>query len=304
MRGNMKILILGGNGYVGSKFYQTIQNKSTVKSVDLCLFQKDLGYSEKINFNSVKIDEYDVIYCFAGHSSVPMSECSPTRSWINNVDYFSNLCEKLTSKQKLIYASSASIYGIGFNTSNEDSPISLQYINHYDMQKKIVELIANSHIKKGKNIIGLRFGTINGASPNTRSELMLNSMMKSALEKNLVFAKNLRIRRAILGINDLSRLLNELLYKDIECGQYNVASFNSNVNDLLMTVVHMTGAKINLLGDDKLAYDFELDTNKIQKALNFKFLDTPYSICQELQAKYKELNFDERNDDRNFKDYL
>ena len=61
---SMKILLLGGNGYIGSKFYPTIKDKHTVKSIDLCLFQKDLGYSEKINFNSVDITEYDIIIWF------------------------------------------------------------------------------------------------------------------------------------------------------------------------------------------------------------------------------------------------
>ena len=300
----MKILLLGGNGYIGSKFYPTIKDKHTVKSIDLCLFQKDLGYSERLNFNSVDTTEYDIIYCLAGHSSVPMCEHSPSRSWTNNVNYFANLCEKLTSKQKLIYASSASVYGAGSEMSSENSPINFNPLNHYDLQKITLDLIANRHVSAGKKIIGLRFGTVNGASPNTRSELMLNSMMKSAIETKKVIAKNLNIRRAILGINDLSRVLNKLVSSEIDSGQYNVSSFNSTVYDLAMSTSNKTNAELVIVPGDTVAYDFELNTDKIQKALNFEFADTVDSICEELRDSYDELNFDNRSDDRNFRNYI
>jgi nucleoside-diphosphate-sugar epimerase len=300
----MNILLLGGNGYIGSKFYSTIKDKHTVKSIDLCLFQKDLGYSERLNFDSVDTTEYDIIYCLAGHSSVPMCEHSPSRSWINNVNYFANLCEKLTSKQKLIYASSASVYGAGSEMSSENSPINFNPLNHYDLQKITLDLIANRHVSAGKKIIGLRFGTVNGASPNTRSELMLNSMMKSAIETKKVIAKNLNIRRAILGISDLSRVLNKLVYTEIESGQYNVSSFNSTVYDLAMSTSNKTNAELVIVSGDTVAYDFELNTDKIQKALDFEFTNTVDSICEELQNTYNELNFDNRSDDRNFRNYI
>ena len=301
---SMNILLLGGNGYIGSKFYSTIKDKHTVKSIDLCLFQKDLGYSERLNFDSVDTTEYDIIYCLAGHSSVPMCEHSPSRSWINNVNYFANLCEKLTSKQKLIYASSASVYGAGSEMSSENSPINFNPLNHYDLQKITLDLIANRHVSAGKKIIGLRFGTVNGASPNTRSELMLNSMMKSAIETKKVIAKNLNIRRAILGISDLSRVLNKLVYTEIESGQYNVSSFNSTVYDLAMSTSNKTNAELVIVSGDTVAYDFELNTDKIQKALDFEFTNTVDSICEELQNTYNELNFDNRSDDRNFRNYI
>ena len=35
----MKILLLGGNGYIGSKFYQVFSDKYDIKSIDLQLFR-------------------------------------------------------------------------------------------------------------------------------------------------------------------------------------------------------------------------------------------------------------------------
>jgi nucleoside-diphosphate-sugar epimerase len=298
----MKVLLIGGNGYIGSSFY----HKSTheIHSVDLCLFKHNLGYSTGRNFNTFDTSDSDVIVCLAGHSSVPMCEYSPSRSWTNNVEYFRNLCERLKPNQKLIYASSASVYGKTTGVSHETSDINFNVLNHYDLQKITIDLIANKYIAEGKNILGLRFGTVNGVSPNTRNDLMINSMIKSALETNKVNAKNLQIRRAILGINDVSNALNMLVDIDIAPGQYNLASFNSTVGKIANAVAEMTNSVITEHPNDKLAYDFELSTEKFCKATGFEFTDTVDSLITGLLSNREYVNFDVRDNDRNFQYYL
>jgi nucleoside-diphosphate-sugar epimerase len=54
----MKILLLGGNGYVGSKLYPLLKEKYVVDSVDLCLYGRDIGYSNKLNYATVDISSY------------------------------------------------------------------------------------------------------------------------------------------------------------------------------------------------------------------------------------------------------
>ena len=298
----MKVLILGGNGYIGSSFYHGTTHE--VHSVDLCLFNANLGYSTGQNYNTFDTSDCDVIICLAGHSSVPMCEHSPSRSWINNVDYFRNLCEKLKPNQKLIYASSASVYGKTTEISYETSDINFNVINHYDLQKITVDLIANKYIAEGKNIVGLRFGTVNGASPNTRNDLMINSMVKSAVETNTVKAKNIQIRRAILGIGDVTRALNMLVDTDVAPGQYNLASFNSTVGAIANAVAIATNSTIVELPNDALAYDFELSTEKFCNATGFEFKDTIDSLIAGLLQNRHYINFDVRDNDRTFQYYL
>jgi nucleoside-diphosphate-sugar epimerase len=298
----MKVLLIGGNGYIGSSFYH--RSTHEIHSVDLCLFKNNLGYSTGNNFNTYDISESDVVVCLAGHSSVPMCEHSPSRSWTNNVDYFRNLCERLKPNQKLIYASSASVYGNSTGISYETSDINFNVLNHYDLQKITVDLIANKYIAEGKNIIGLRFGTVNGASPNTRNDLMINSMVNSALNTGLVNVKNTHIRRAILGINDVSNALNLLVDIDIKPGQYNLASFNSRVGYIADTVARITSTKVVEHPNDKLAYDFELSTEKFCSATGFEFKDTVESLIDGLIQNRHYMNFDVRDNDRNFQYYL
>lgn len=297
----MNVLLLGGNGYIGSAFCS--QTKHNVKSIDLCLFEKDLLYSQRVNYNNFPIDEYDVIVCLAGHSSVPMCESSPQRSWTNNVTNFRNLCEKLCKDQKLIYASSASVYGKTSGLSTEESMINFNVLNHYDLQKITIDLIANKYISEGKSIVGLRFGTVNGASPNTRSDLMINSMVKSVEKTGKIHAKNLHIRRAILGINDLCRALELVISTTIKSGQYNLASFNSTVYSISNTIREYTNAEIIKGLDDTIAYDFELSTEKFKNETGFTFNDTIEILVEGLHYHMHNSNFDVRDNDRNFQFY-
>lgn len=295
-----KILILGGNGYIGSKFYEMYHQLDELSSVDLCLFEKNLGYSSQINYKEVDVSQYDTIVCLAGHSSVPMCEYSPSRSWNNNVEIFRNLCEKITN-QKLIYASSASVYGSTNGVSSENTKINFSVINHYDLQKITIDLIANKYISEGKNIVGLRFGTVNGAAPNTRSDLMINSMVKSGLETKKVNVKNSHIRRAILGVNDACRAMNYIIHSKIQPGQYNLASFNSTVGEIANTVCNRLNAELVVHPNDSLVYDFELDTTKFRETTNFVFTDTISSLIEELITKNSMINFETRTTDGTFK---
>jgi nucleoside-diphosphate-sugar epimerase len=303
----MRILLLGSNGYIGSKFYTNYQNDFNIFPIDLCLFNGDITNSHKQNFsrlNSEFINTFDVVLCLAGHSSVQMCEYSPERSWVNNVNYFQSLCESL-GNTKLIYASSASVYGSGSSMSSEDSPINFSPLCHYDLQKTTIDLIANKYIKEGKNIVGMRFGTVNGASPNTRSELMINSMVKTAIETGKVQAKNLHIRRAILGINDLMKALTIPIKSDILSGQYNLSSFNSTVEDISSAVAKLCNAELIVNKSDPVAYDFEMTTKKFEDETGFEFKDTIESLVQELKDNYDEINFSTRTEnDRDFERYM
>lgn len=298
-----EILLIGGNGYIGSKFYEQYHKIYNITSYDLCLFEKDLGYSHKLNYGDLiaeNLARFNTVILLAGHSSVQMTEFSPIRSWANNVEYFRRLCSILPNGTKLIYASSASVYGNRLGQSTEKDLINLHTINHYDLQKITIDLIANRYINSGSKIIGLRFGTVNGIAPNTRSELMLNSMVNASITHGKIRVKNTHIRRAILGINDLSKCLSLLVEKDCEYGQYNLASFNSTVNDLSQVVSEITGSEIEYGTNDLVAYDFMMDCSKFAKSTGYVFKDTPETIILELSEKIQSVVLSTRDNDNTF----
>lgn len=298
-----KILLLGGSGYIGSKFYSIFNTKYDITSIDLQLFHDD-SYSKIINYNNLSIDEYDIILCFAGHSSVQMCEFSPLRSWINNVEYFKNLCGKLSNQQTLIYMSSASVYGNNQNICTEEHDLNTNPIQEYDLHKIIIDIIANKYILQNKKIIGLRLGTVNGPSPNTRRELMLNSMTINAIENGLIKIKNLDMKRSILGINDLMKALDHIIYNKVDPGQYNLCSFTMSVAELANEVYNSYPVKIIEEPSDNIFYSFEMSTNKFCHNYNFTFTDTPSSIINELISSHETIRYSVRNNDANFKLYM
>jgi nucleoside-diphosphate-sugar epimerase len=112
--------------------------------------------------------------------------------------------------QRLIYASSASLY------SGNESPdhviteevIGFQYQNAYDLSKYAFDkLISTLNI----DFIGLRFGTVCGTSPRQRHELLLNSMVRSAVRTGTVQVSNPQARRSVLAMNDLVATIQALI---------------------------------------------------------------------------------------------
>lgn len=297
------ILLLGGSGYIGSKFYSTYYDTYNIKSIDLQLFGTD-SYSVQMNYNELDdIGNYEIILCFAAHSSVNMCEYSPERSWINNIDYFKNLCEKLNKDQKLIYMSSASVYGNTNKIALEDINININPVQNYDLQKTIIDMIANKY--KQKNIIGLRLGTVNGSSPHTRKDLMLNSMTINAIDNGFINIKNLEMKRSVLGISDLMRAINTIISSEKKIsGQYNLCSFTLNVKQFSKIVSELSGAKINEMPSDNVFYSFEMSTNKFCKNFDFIFNDTPESIIKDIIDNHKYTKYSVRNDDANFKQFI
>lgn len=295
-----KNLIIGGNGYIGSALYQAIE----ADSVDLCMFGKDLGYSHKINYNNFDISSYKNIILLAGHSSVAMCENNKQNAWINNVDYFYNLCDKLNKDQLLIYASSASVYGKSSNVCLENN-LNISPINQYDLTKITIDIIANKFINDGKKIIGLRFGTVNGYSPNIREDLMINSMILSAKKNGHIEVFDKWISRPILAIEDLvNSIICILESKNLCLGQYNLCSFNNTVDEISRNVSRILGCKIidKEVKNDK-NYDFSIDNKKFQDDYEFTFKCDIECIVKSI-IDNKVSNFSGRKYDRLFNSFV
>ena len=106
-----KILIIGGNGYIGTKLHQYLsideENNTTDKEIDIiddCWFT---GLNKPIEGTIIKdyrdmtkefYSQYDNIILLAGHSSVKMSEAGLSSCFRNNVTNFIELLEKLNDK--------------------------------------------------------------------------------------------------------------------------------------------------------------------------------------------------------------
>ena len=268
-----KILLIGGCGYIGSALYLHLKKMNyDVHTVDLEYFG---NFNDNQNLSNFKtdydllskkyLDSFDVVVLTAGNSSVKL--CSDLYdSFNNNVVKFVNLMKKL-NKQKFIYASSSSVYdNSGHDEASETS--SINPLDEYTLTKTTIDYFAAlSNIE----FYGLRFGTVNGWSPNTRLDLMINSMTFSALKTNQVNVFNGQVYRPVLCINDLCRGIEAIINSNEDKkGVYNLASFNENVANIGKKVADFTDSEFVDKGKT-FTYDFKISSNKFIETFNFQF---------------------------------
>ena len=292
-------LIIGSGGYIGSRLSKEI---IAPDKVDINWFRKG---KKDIDFKDLTREfysEYDNIILLAGHSSVKMSEGTLNSCFNNNVRNFVDLLEKL-DKQKLIYASSSSVYGsVGGKTVNEKY-FGFEPYNQYDISKHTADLYAQ---KSDIEYYALRFGTVNGQSPVLRTDVMINSMVNSALIDGHIKLYIKDTMRPILGINDLCRAVNAIIECDEDKrGLYNLASFNKTAEQIAYEVANVMGVEVKVFEADPTqikntknqtkAYNFSISTLKFRREFKFKFKDTVESLVTELRDNWSYMNKTDRS---------
>ncbi|NBV27688.1 SDR family oxidoreductase [bacterium] len=284
-----KILLIGSEGYIGSY----LKTKIGCNPFDLSL---------GLDYKNISIDEiknYDILILLAGHSSVASCANNQLAAFKNNVDNFSNLLykiEKAGNPIKFIYASSSSVYGqtgAGIVTENFSDFIPH---NTYDITKHFIDILA----KDSKvEYYGLRFGTVCGYSPVLRTDVMINSMVRSAKDLGHVKLYIKEVNRPILGMNDLGRsiecIINE---RENKKGIYNLASFNSTAEYIASVVSNLCDVpivemefpqEVSNAKEQTITYDFAISSEKFSKSFQFEFQDSIESITKSLIQNWKEM---------------
>ena len=295
----MKILIIGGCGYIGFALCSELIGLGyDVKSVDLEWFNfpsKNHNYNFNIDYNNLTkeyLSEFGAIILLAGHSSAKTCEKDPLSSHYNNISNFLNLLDKLDNKhQKLIYASSSSVYGNASGYIDENFN-DYQPINYYDLSKKQIDLYA---ALSDVEYYGLRFGTVCGASPNWRNDIMINAMYDTYKKENKIKIFN-DVYRPILGMKDLiSAVLTIVKNKSDKRGLYNLASFNLTASQIGYEMARILKCPIETITDTKTitniklqssSYNFTINSNKFIETFNFKFKENITSIIKDISVVY------------------
>lgn len=227
----MKILVIGGCGYIGSAIYRHLDEQGhKVDSMDLER-RGDAGIlrNERLDYTwAHRFSEWEAIIMMAGHSSVKASIATPYAAFENNLAGLARLTQQLAG-QALIYASSAAVH----DQSNQH--------NMYDITKRAAEAIVPLLYP---NSWGLRFGTVAGPSPNMRLDTMVNAMVSSALRANRISLSNPRAWRPILGMGDLLAGIDRILDGNVPAGLHDMCSFSSSIEHVAERIGELTGAPV------------------------------------------------------------
>jgi nucleoside-diphosphate-sugar epimerase len=279
-------MILGCQGYLGSAL------AAALDAAGLPVVGVDVGppagpvpgpYLRK-SFQELTAEELGAcgsVVLVAGHSSVAACERAPAESFANNVADFVGLVRKL-GRQRLIFASTVSVYvHTAGRLACEADPLP-EPVCHYDFHKQTIERFARLAYP---NSFALRFGTVCGPAPHARPELLLNSLVRAALQEGAVPVANRAASRPLLGIGDLCRAVEALVTRPIAPGCYNLASVNVRIGELAEYVARHFGVPCREV-ERPTPYDIRVDTRRFRAASGVEFQDTVEGLVEALAAFY------------------
>jgi len=267
----MKVLIVGGAGYLGSVLIPRLLDRGyEVDVVDLFWFgnhlPRQVGVLNQDLFQLTVEDlqAYDQVVFLAGLSNDPMAEYSPSKNFIFNAAAPAYLAymAKLAKVKRYIYASSCSVYGY---TENElfDETRTVGSTYPYGISKLQGEQAALQLADDNFSVISLRKGTISGYSPRMRLDLIINTMFKTALRDNTITVNNPSIWRPILSIDDAATAYIRAIEANYKIsGVFNIASANYTVGEI--------GDLVKSAIEEGLDKRINLCINHIQDFRNYK----------------------------------
>jgi nucleoside-diphosphate-sugar epimerase len=211
-----KILITGGGGYIGSmlatelvnlKYEVTVidQLKYDKSSLDHLYFNKNFKFINE-DVRSLKIlkqniNKNEFIIPLAALVGAPLCKKNKKEAISVNFEVIKNILKNLNNKNKLIYLTTNSGYGIGEKNKYCDENSALKPVSLYGQTK----CDAETEVKKFKNTISFRLATVFGASYRMRSDLLVNNFVQHAVDKNFIDVYEPNFRRNFIHIKDVVR---------------------------------------------------------------------------------------------------
>lgn len=255
----MRIVIVGGNGFIGSSFAEYMQDKGIeiicCDFIQACKKIEHITYilmeEESMNFyrNLFKKDDVVIVLKWRG---VPADYMDTGRQLVeNNIVGTMLLIEACVEKEvkKIIFSSSGgSIYGncdrLPITEKETTSPISL-----YAVQKLMVEDYLN-YIERayGMNVIILRIANPFGPNqkPFTGQGIVATFLACNILGKQAEIYGNGNYVRDYLYIDDLSECFFKCCRQEMKSGTYNVGSGKGvSIFEICGIIEKITGRKMH-----------------------------------------------------------
>jgi nucleoside-diphosphate-sugar epimerase len=279
----MKILVVGGAGYIGSVLIPELLGRGyDVDVIDLFWFGNHLPAEinainkDIFDLTEKDMESYDTVIFMAGLSNDPMAEYSPAENFISNASApaFLGYIAKKAGVRRFIYAGSCSVYGYTVNELyDEESPAVSDYpygISKLQGERSVMQMNSDDF-----SVIAFRQGTVSGYSPRMRLDLVVNTMFKTALIEKAITVNNPAIWRPVLSIQDAATAYIRAIEANSEIsGVFNIASGNYTVGEIGDLV--KSGVKRNMDLDITLHIkhiedyrNYKVSIEKAKKVLSF-----------------------------------
>ena len=175
----MKILVIGGNGFLGSHVFDQLNNiyKKNIYLLDkdTSLYKKNLniikGDISDLSLLKKKLKGFDIVYHFAGISDLDQAYENPTNTVKDNILGTVNILEacRLNKVKKIIFASTMYVAG--------------NHGSFYRCSKSACEEYVKEYKKRfGLDYVIIRYGSLYGPRSDSRNGLY--KIIKETLNKN------------------------------------------------------------------------------------------------------------------------
>ena len=276
----MKILVTGGAGYVGSTLVpMLLEQGHRVRVYDSLKFGGHglLPCCQNRHFELIKgdvtdpdgvqkaLDGMDAVVHLAAIVGYPACKKEPQVAQATNVEGTRNLLNFRKADQKVIFASTGSIYGsIPDYVCNENSPIGP--ITLYGETKAAAE----DMVLNAGNSVAYRYATAFGVSNRMRLDLMPNDFTYQAVKNRNLIVYEGGFKRTFVHVRDMARSIMFALDKwdTMKDDVYNVGheSMNFTKEDVARQVLKHVDYYLHFaeVGTDADKRNYEVSYEKIR----------------------------------------
>lgn len=297
----MKILLVGGLGYIGSTLVETIRMTKTsdrVTILDPLMFDVEPRYFHRVlsddRFRFVKGDISDMrltwemvgrhdVVVYMASLTLPATAKSPEEGIFVNrhmAEITGDCCTKLD--RRMVFMSTCSNYGRSDKPVDEDGellPISMYARTKVDAERYLIDKVPDITILRCATAYGVGAG-------RTRWDVLFNNFVKKAVTDKVIDLFQPDACRPICHVKDISQAILKAASQQArhEKRVYNVGSNEQNYTkkDLAeIATSHIPDAKIIVTESDD-DRDYRVDFGKIHRELEFKANNTPESELEHL----------------------
>ncbi|MDA9275366.1 SDR family oxidoreductase [Acidimicrobiia bacterium] len=269
----MKILVVGGAGYVGGGIVDKLVPNHEVTVYDSLVYET--SYRKDVNFiygdirdhkklNSI-LNNYDSVIWLAALVGDGACSINPSLTQEINAESVKNLTKNYSGR--IVFLSTCSVYGAQEGVLSEDS--STNPLSEYASSK----LIAEKYLEDS-NVIIFRLGTLFGISDQysrIRLDLVVNILVTKALMENKMSVFGGDQWRPLLHVNDVANAIDVTIETQVN-GIFNLHYQNFKIIEIAEEIEKKitTSEIIKTPLEFQDARNYQVTSEKLHKETGFK----------------------------------